>query len=183
MQKLLIAAAVAVAASAIPASAEAVPTAPCDVPANTTVLGVAGTSKAFSPALVPAAGTDMDNTLNNGGPIPLPKVPNVPYHEQSAVVFNYIVDLSGSATAPSATTGDASLTLAWDNDSDFDMWIYDAAGDQIGAGTALNPIYGTGETATLSGIAHCTVVRVDVVNYAGVPTSAMTLSTSLKNLK
>lgn len=184
MRKLLVLIALAVAASAVPVSAEATPTAPCTVPADTAVLGVAPTTTEFSPAAVPAIGTDMDDTLRNGGfPFPMPPIPQVPYHEESAVVFNYIVDLSGSTAAASATTGNVTLDLGWDNESDFDVYVYGADGSLIGHSTAFNPMYGAGETATLADVPHCTLLRVDIVNYAGIATSAMTLNTSLKGLK
>jgi hypothetical protein len=179
MRTLLTVAAIAVVASAVPVSAEVVPTAPCEVPADTTVLGLTATSQAFAPSPIPAAGTDFDDLARNSD-VPAPVVP---YHEQSAVSFDYIVDVSGSSTVPAATKGNATLNLGWDNDSDFDMYVYDAAGNDIPVPNGFNPLSGAGESVTLTGVAHCTVLHVEVVNYAGLPTSAMTLGTTLKGLK
>lgn len=179
MRKFFIAAAIATVATALPATAEVEPTAPCAVPANTMVLGLAAASKSFSPSPVPAVGTDFDDLARNSGA----PAPDVPYHKESTVSFKYIVDVSGSPTVPSALKGNPTLNLGWDNDSDFDMYVYDAAGKLIPTSNGFNPLDGSGETAALSGVAHCSVLRVDVVNYAGIPTSAMTLGTTLKNLK
>ena len=182
MRKLLLGTSFAVLAGVVPVSAQTAPqhTAPCEVPADTTVLGLEATKQSFSPSPIPAVGTDFDDL---GREVGAPVTQEIPYHSQSAVVFNYIVDVSGSATAPYATKGNATINLGWDNDSDFDMYLYDSDGKLIETTNGFNPLNGSGETASLSNVAHCTTFRVEVVNYLGVPTSAMTLSTTLKGLK
>lgn len=201
MRKLLVGVSIAVLAGAFPAAAqeaEPVPTAPCDVPADTIVQGLSATSQSFSPSPVPSVGHDVEEEVPRSvnvpdapdpvPPLPLPERVDVPvdnfgYHEESVTAFDYIVDVSGSSTVPFAVKGSVTLTLGWDNDSDFDLYVYDAEGNVLSDANTFNPLDGSGEIATLSSVPHCTVLHVEVVNYAGIPNSAMTLGGSLKSLK
>jgi hypothetical protein len=175
--RILAAAVVALGAiltSALPAVAQVLPTPACAAVPNTKALGLAGTNESFAPSPVPSVGTDFDDIA--GQTI-------IGYHEQSVVAFDYVVDVSGSPTVPTATKADVSLTLGWGNDTDFDLYVYDATGNLVGSSVNFNPQAGAGEVVTLSLVAHCTRLHVEVVNYLGDPTSQLTLAGRLSKLK
>ena len=73
----------------------------------------------------------------------------------------------------------------WDNDGDYDLYLYDVEGEPIGEGAnGFNPLDGAGETMTLSRAAHCTDFRVDIVNYLGAsPVTAMELGLKVSSLR
>ena len=171
MRKLLIGSALAVVASALPVSAqvaEPVPTEPCAPVEGATVIGLDGRVEEFSSPLIPAFGHDLPTLAGQPGPYP----------EHSTQVFNYLIDLSGSETAPYATKGSVNMSLTWDNDLDYDMYVYDADGDLVDMAEAGTPTP-TPEVAMLSSVAHCSTFRIDVVNYSGPPTTSLTLTTAI----
>ena len=170
MRKLFVGAAVAMLAGALPVSAqvaEPVPTQPCAAVDGATVIGLDGKAETFSSPLIPAVGHDLPTAAGQPGPYP----------EHSTKVFSYLIDLSGSATAPYATKGSVNLNLTWDNDLDYDMYTY-VNGNLIDSAEAGTPTP-TPETAPLTNVAHCTVLRIDVVNYSGPPTTSLKLTTAI----
>lgn len=110
-------------------------------------------------------------------------IQEVPYNEASVTRFHYRADVSGSATKPLANRGTVELTLSWDNDSDFDLYVYDAEGNELGLSNSFNPLDGSGETLSFPDTYHCTDLRIDVVNYLGLPDSALVLDAKVKSLK
>ena len=178
MRKIaLAAAAAALLVSAAPVTAEEpVATQPCAASEEYTTLGLAGAKEDVTPSPIPAVGTDFDD---------LAEQPTIGYHEESAVSYLYRLDLSGSPTLPTATKGRVNINLNWDNDGDYDLYVYDTQGKLIGEGTnGFNPLDGAGEAMTLSSAGHCTDFRIDVVNYLGAsPVTAMDLTLKVSNLK
>ncbi|MGH2711044.1 MAG: hypothetical protein ACRDH9_07570 [Actinomycetota bacterium] len=174
MRRALIPAIALVALAAGPASAQTPePTPPCPTSEQFTTLGLTGMQESFAPEPVPSVGTDIIND----------EVTPMPYHEESVTRFRYRVDVSGSTAKPFAKTANVTLTLSWDNDSDFDVYVYDKDDAAIGESVSFNPLDGSGETIGLVGVAHCTDIRIDVVNYLGLPDSALVLDAKLTNLK
>jgi hypothetical protein len=76
-----------------------------------------------------------------------------------------------------------SLTLGWGNDTDFDLYVYDAAGIEVARSVSFNPLDGAGEAVTLAQAAHCTRLHIEVVNYLGDPTQTLTLAGRLSKLR
>lgn len=170
MRVLAVAALAALVVAAVPAGgAEPVPTPPCASSAQYQTLGIAGTHKDVATPLVP-------NIAHNEASQPAPA------QSISSVFLRF--DSSGSTTVPTATQGQLVLNITWDNQSDFDVYVYDAAGSEIGSGTTFDPEDGAGaESILLAGVKHCTDLRVDVNNYAGLPTSAIDLDVVVSKLK
>ena len=155
---------------------EPVPTAPCEASEEFVTLGLDGAQESVTPSPIPAVGTDFDD---------LAEQPMVGYHEQSAVSYQFRLDLSGSDTVVDAKTGNVNINLMWDNDGDYDLYVYDAEGNPIGEGAnGFNPLDGAGENMMLSRAAHCTDFRVDIVNYLGAsPVTAMELAVKVSGLR
>lgn len=178
MKELLVTVIAALALTAMPAVAQTPPpepTPPCATSEQFAKLGVGtGTHETFSPEPVPSFGTDVPALVDQE---PLP------YHEESVTRFRYRVDVSGSATKPFAKNATVNLTLSWDNDTDFDLYVYDKDDALLDDSVSFNGLDGSGETVSLAGVVHCTDIRIDVVNYLGAPTSAMVLDGRLANLK
>jgi len=170
MRRILILTVAALALSAVPATAqeEPEPTPPCPTSEEFTTLGLEGKDESFSPEPVPSVTHDIREE---------------PYLEESVSRFQYRLDVSGSEAKPFATSATTELILGWDNDSDLDLYVYDAAGNLLGESVSFNPQNGAGEMVVLPGTAHCTDLRVDVVNYLAIPISAVTLDVNVKNLK
>ena len=182
MRRLVPPVALALLVGAVPVGAEEpVTTTPCEASEEFPTLSVEGVEQAVTPSAIPAAGTDADDAARDFDVA----APDVPYHEQSAVSYQFRLDLSGSPTVPSAQTGNVTINLAWDNDGDYDLYLYDAAGKSIGEGAnSFNPQTGAGESMMLSRAAHCTDFRVDIVNYlAPGPVTGMELSAKVSSLK
>lgn len=178
MRKIALAAAAAmvVAAAPVAAQTEPVPTAPCEASEEYTTLGIDGATEEVSPSPIPSVGHDFDDLAGRN---------DINYHEQSAVSYLYRLDLSGSPDVPAATKGRVNLTLGWDNDGDYDIYVYDTEGNLIGEGAnQFNPQAGAGEQMMLSNAAHCTDFRIDIVNYLGAsPVTAMELTAKVSGLK
>ncbi len=103
--------------------------------------------------------------------------------EARPVRFKYRVDVSGSAATPSARTADVRIALDWDDDSDYDLYVYDSNDELLTYSYSFNWVAGAGEAVFLPQLAHCTDLRVDVVTYLGLPTNEMTLDTSVGGLE
>jgi hypothetical protein len=179
MRKIALAAAAALFVAVAPVAAEEpVPTPPCAVSEEYPTLSLAGATQDVTPAAVPAVGTDADDAVG-------PPVPVIPYHPQSTVSYRFRLDLSGSPTVPAAKTGNVAINLNWDNDGDYDLYLYDAAGNPTGeANNGFNPVDGSGESASLSRTAHCTDFRIDIVNYlAPGPVTNMDLVLKVSSLR
>jgi hypothetical protein len=169
MRKLLVPSIAVLILAATPAWAQTPePTPPCATSEQFTTLGIAGKQTSFAPEPVPSVGHDITET---------------PYNEDSVTRFRYRVDVSGSTTKPFAKTANLTLTLDWDNDSDFDLYVYDKDDAALDDSVSFNPLDGAGENVTLTAVAHCTDIRIDVVNYLGLPNSALSLNATLTNLK
>jgi hypothetical protein len=173
MRKLLVPSIAVLILAATPAWAQTPePTPPCATSEQFTTLGIAGKQTSFAPEPVPSVGHDI-----------ISDVQPTPYHEESVTRFRYRVDVSGSTTKPFAKTANLSLTLSWDNDSDFDLYVYDKDDAALDDSVSFNPLDGAGEDVTLTAVAHCTDIRIDVVNYLGLPNSALVLNATLTSLK
>ena len=170
MPRILILTVAALAMSAVPATAqeEPLPTPPCPTSEQFATLGLDGKDESFSPEPFPSVGHDIQE---------------VPYNEDSVSRFEYRLDVSGSETKPFATSGTTEFILNWDNDTDLDLYVYDAGGNLLGESVSFNPQNGAGEMVVLTGTAHCTDLRVDVVNYLSAPITAVTLDVNVRNLK
>lgn len=173
----------AILAAAMPMTAEAaVPTAPCAQSSEYGNVGLAGAHEDVTPALIP-------DPAIHGDPFSA-----TDYPEESVVRFKYRIDVSGSAENPSALTADVRIALRWDNGvSDYDLYVYDANGELLAGnngglgnlnnGDLLNGDVSGLEKQFLPHMPHCTDLRVDVVNYEGLPPSEMTLDTTLGELE
>ena len=186
MRKIALAAAAAMVVAAAPVGAqeatEPTPTAPCEASEEYTTLGIDGATEDVTPSPVPSFSHDFDDLVEE---VTGEDVPNRDYPEQSAVSYLYRLDLSGSDAAPAAKTARVALNLTWDNDADYDLYVYDTEGNLIGEGqNGFNPIDGAGEQMMLSNAAHCTDFRIDIVNYLGAsPVTSMELSAKISGLK
>ncbi|MGH2692587.1 MAG: hypothetical protein ACRDHM_08810 [Actinomycetota bacterium] len=174
MSKHFVTALVLIALGTAPAAAQTTPepTQPCPTSEQFGTLGIAGKTEMFAPEPVPSVGHDLGSLVTP-----------VPYHEESVTRFRYRVDVSGSTTKPFANRATVDLILSWDNDTDFDLYVYDAADTLIDSSVSTNPISGSGEILSFPDTAHCTDLRIDVVNYLGLPNSALVLEAKVKNLK
>ena len=183
MRRLVPPVALAMLVGAVPVGAEEpAATAPCETSEEFPTLSLAGVKQAVTPSAIPSIGTDFDDLARDEGGAPAPEVA---YHPQSAVTYQFRLDLSGSPTVPAAKTGNAAITISWDNDADYDLYVYDAEGNAIGEGAnSFNPLDGSGESMLLPRAAHCTDFRVDIVNYlAPGPVTKMELAAKVSSLK
>jgi hypothetical protein len=155
-------AAVVLALAVTPAAAqtEPVPTPPCPTSTEYPTLGLAGKHE------------DVDSPL-------LPDNPVAP--EESRVNYKYRLDVSGSETNPFATKANVAIDLNWDNDGDFDLYVYDSSDSLLGSSTDF--IADRVESVTLVGAVHCTDIRIEIVNFIAPPALSMTLDTKVSNLK
>jgi hypothetical protein len=152
--------------TALPAAAqEQAPSAPCTVNQQFETLGVNGAAESFVPRPVPSFGHDVTQT---------------PYSERSVSRYLYQLDLSGSDEHPFANAAKVEVTLTWNNDSDLDLYVYDGLDRRLAESTNLNPVDGTGERVVVPGVRHCSDLRVDVVNYLGLPTSTALLELNVR---
>jgi hypothetical protein len=143
-------------------------TAPCPASDKYAPLGLNGVKKAVTPSPTPAVGHDVTGE---------------PYREEAVTRSFYRLDLSGSPTKPDAALGDVTIRLTWDNRTDFDMYVYDGAGSELGESVSSNFVSGVGrETVGVPALSHCQDLRIDVVNYLGLPTSALQLEITVANL-
>ena len=185
MRKIALIAAAALFVAAAPVAAqeaEIVPTAPCEASEDYATLGIDGAVEEVTPSPVPSFSHDFDDLVEQ---VTGQDVPNRDYPAQSAVTYLYRLDLSGSEAVPAATTAGVALNLNWDNDGDYDLYVYDTEGNLIGEGqNGFNPLDGAGEAMSLSNAAHCLDFRVDIVNYLGAsPVTEMTLTAKVSKLK
>jgi hypothetical protein len=173
MRRALLPAIALMLVTALPASAQTpTPTPPCAASEQYASLGLAGKNEAFAPEPIPSFPYDIVNLVQP-----------TTYREESVTRFRYRVDVSGSTTKPYATNATVELNLTWDNDTDFDLFVYDSTDTLIDSSNTFNPLDGSGEALTFAGVAHCTDIRIDVVNYLGRPDSALVLDAKVKNLK
>ena len=176
MKRLSLLAIAVLLALGLPASAESTPTAPCADSAEYSRVGLLGAHEDVTPPAIPSA-VDF---VTAGGREGI-------YQDQSVVRFTYRIDVSGSASKPAAQAGDVTVALRWDDGftvSDYDLYVYAANGDFLSrsnSGPAGLDLSGT-ETVFLPEVAHCTDLRVDILNFSGLPPSEMTLATTIGDL-
>ena len=72
------------------------------------------------------------------------------------------------------TAADVTVTLGWSGPSDFDLTVTGPAGED--SSLATNAIEGNTESVTVSGVLQCEGIGVEVQNFAGLPTEALTLT-------
>lgn len=135
------------------------PTAPCEISSDYAGVGPNGARESVSPTVLPLS-----------------------FLKESVVSFKYRIDLSGSAENPSATLADVLIVLDWDNDTDFDLVVYDADGERLAFDDSAPVVDESNENVLLSRLPHCTDLRVDVHNQFGLPPGEMTLDTTLRLL-
>lgn len=175
-------------ALALPAAAlDEDATAPCEAPEEgVLVLGTGAFEPVeFSaPALPNAPFHDVDSTVaplveeETGQDVPAAGTP-----EGSYVDMPVLVDASGDAKNPTGDTASTTFSVAWDGDAgDFDLYVLDAEGNELGAGTSFNPLDGPGETAAANA-AHCQLLTLRLENYAGVPGTALTLTGKITRVR
>lgn len=176
---LATAAATALLALALPSSAtedaeptEPVPTAPCEaVEGATTVDGTQEAQTVAAPLLPNAPFNDASSV----GGIPTEKP------AESILDLAFVVDASGgdgTANQPvDATRAQVDFTVAWEGDAgDFDIYVLDDQGRELGSGTSFNPLDGPGEIASAGTRDHCSLVTLRIENYAGVPATELTVT-------
>ncbi|MGH2711045.1 MAG: hypothetical protein ACRDH9_07575 [Actinomycetota bacterium] len=156
---------VVLSATPIAAQVEPVPTPPCPVSEEFPTLGLTGKHE------------DVDSPLLPDSVQPLGE----PFASESYVDYRYRLDVSGSETKPFATKANVTVNLAWDNDGDFDLYVYDKDDSQLGSSTDF--VQDRVETVTLSGAAHCLDFRVRIQNFLAPPALEMALDTTVSNLK
>ena len=151
---------IAVIVSPAVAQTEPVPTPPCATSADYPTVGLGGKHE------------DVDSPL-------LPDNPVAP--AESRVDYQYRLDFSGSETNPFATKANVTINLNWDNDGDFDLYVYDKDDSLLGSSTDF--VADRVETVTLVGAVHCLDVRIEIVNFLAPPAVTMTLDTTVAGLK
>jgi hypothetical protein len=152
--------ALALAVSPAAAQEEPIPTPPCPTSAEYPTLGLDGKHE------------DVDSPL-------LPDNPVAP--EESRILYKYRLDVSGSETNPFATKANVNIDLNWDNDGDFDLYVYDSSGSEVGSSTDF--LADRVESVTLIQTPHCTDFQVEIVNFLAPPALSMTLDTTVTSLK
>jgi hypothetical protein len=155
------------------------PTAPCAASSEYTRVGSRGAHQDVTPSVFPHAVSVEAWAFED----------ETHYDERSVVRFKYRIDVSHSPAAPSARTADVRIQLSWDNDTDYDLYVYDTDGELLAVSynTNLSPILrplsdwatGAGEVVLLPRVPHCKDLRVEIVNNFGLPTPEMTLDTTL----
>ena len=173
MPKPWIAAVITALVLAAPAGAQEVPeepepTPPCEESEEYATLGLDGATEDVEPALIPAVGHDILEE---------------PYREEAVTRYRYRLDVSGSEELPTAIRADVRFAVTWDNDGDFDLYVYDADGELLGSSTQFNPQAGAGETVQLSQIDHCADLTVEIVNYLASPLTTMEMRTTVSRLR
>jgi hypothetical protein len=156
----LLATSLALAAFPAAAQTEPVPTPPCPTSTEYPTLGLTGKHEEVDAPLLP------DN----------PVAP-----EESRVNYTYRLDVSGSETNPYATKANVTVDVNWDNDGDFDLYVYDKDDSLLGSSTDF--IQDRVETVVLSAAAHCLDFRVEIVNFLAPPPLEMSLDVKVSNLK
>lgn len=157
-----------------------IPAGPCPASPRYERVGLSGAHENVTPSPIPDHGIEW-MLYGLDGPYY--------YSEQSTVRFRYRIDLSGSSKVPRARVADIAVELRWDNVSDYDLWVYDADGELLGGLNGGPGNYNNGnltkgdlrgiETEVLDQVPHCTDLRVDVVNFNGVPPNEMTLDVTI----
>jgi hypothetical protein len=151
---------------ATPAEAqEPVPTPPCPTSEEYPTLGLTGKHEDVDSPLLP----DTAQALGE------------PFTSETFVDYTYRLDVSGSETHPFATKANVNVNLNWDNDGDFDLYVLDKDGSELGSSTDF--IADRVETVTLGGAAHCLDFRVRIQNFLAPPALEMTLDTTVSGLK
>jgi len=147
---------------------EPVPTPPCEeVEGATLVDGDGAAVEAAAPVLPNIVFNDAANTA--GVPVESPA--------QSLLELDFVLDSSGDAAVVDATRSPFTFSVGWDGDAgDFDVYLTDAAGNELGSGTSFNPLDGPGEVVGPVTVRHCSVVTLRIENYAGIPQTALDVS-------
>ncbi|MGH2692017.1 MAG: hypothetical protein ACRDHM_05895 [Actinomycetota bacterium] len=167
MNKLFIGAVAVLALIATPAAAqtEPVPTPPCAVSEEYPTVGLDGKHEDVDSPLLP----DSLQALGE------------PFTSQTYVSYKYRLDISGSAEKPFATKANVAIDLNWDNDGDFDLYVYDSTDSLIGSSTDF--VADRIESVVLVGAPQCTDFRIQINNFLAPPSLAMTLDTKVSSLK
>ncbi len=80
-------------------------------------------------------------------------------------------------------SGDLTFRLTWPDSSDFDIFVFDAEGSELGRSAESNIDGGDTrfEEVTIQGILHCDDLAVAVRSWAGRPDQKLTLKVDFKN--
>jgi hypothetical protein len=168
VSKLLVGAVAVVALTTTPAVAQTPPpepTPPCAVSQEYPTVGLTGKHEDVNSPLLP----DTFQALGE------------PFASETIVEYAYRLDVSGSATKPFATKANVNVTVNWDNDGDFDLYVLDKDGSELGHSTDF--VADRSESVTLGGAAHCLDFRVRIQNFLAPPALEMTLDTTVSSLK
>jgi hypothetical protein len=141
------------------------PTPPCAVSQEYPTLGLAGKHEDVDSPLLP----DTAQALGE------------PFTSETFVDYTYRLDVSGSADHPFATKANVNVNLNWDNDGDFDLYVLDKDGSELGSSTDF--VADRVETVTIGAAAHCLDFRVRIQNFLAPPALEMTLDTTVSGLK
>jgi len=149
------------------------PTPRCGTSSEYAVVGPAGAHEDVTPAVTPSLLIDI---LAH----PLRPTDYSDYPEGSVVRFKYRIDVSGTSTKPFARTAGVRIGLRWDNTTDYDLYVYDANAHLLALSIHdNNSNHDSSEAVFIPHVRHCADLRIDVVNALGLPTTEMTLDTTI----
>jgi hypothetical protein len=162
---LPVVAVLALSATPVAAQTDPVPTPPCAVSEEFPTLGLSGKHEDVDAPPLP----DTAQALGE------------PFASMTHVDYSYRLDVSGSAEKPFATKANVGVNVAWDNDGDFDLYVLDKDGSELGSSTDF--VADRVETVVLSGAAHCLDFTVRIQNFLAPPPLEMTLDLTVSSLK
>jgi opacity protein-like surface antigen len=168
VSKFLVGAVAVVALATTPAVAQTPPpepTPPCAVSQEYPTVGLTGKHEDVDSPLLP----DTAQALGE------------PFASETYVDYPYRLDVSGSDTHPFATKANINVSVNWDNDGDFDLYVLDKEGSELGSSTDF--VADRVESVTVAGAAHCLDFVVRIQNFLGPPALVMTLDTTVSGLK
>jgi hypothetical protein len=167
---------------AAPVSVGSFPTVPCATGSQYKRLGVRGAHENVTAALIPSWPDSATALVARR---------DKPYEDRSVARYFYRIDISGTSTKSFARTADVMVALHWDNGgSDYDLYVYDATAHLLAGSNGGLPNLNNGdlvrgdksgkETEFLAQLPQCTDLRVDIVNYLGLPPQNMTLDMTVQ---
>lgn len=146
----------------------------CDVPDGAAPLLPAGTGEAFTGG-TPDPTSIVDQSIGD----------DTGLAAASVVAFPYVVELPSQY----ASVDTLRITLDWTEPTqprvrgDYDLHVYDAEGNEIGASTGDNLLGGAlAETVALNAVPDCMYLEVHAKNWLGTPGASATLEAAPASL-